>query len=246
MRKVIISAALTGGRPVMENEIRPITPDEIAADVVRCAKAGAAVCHIHAHDANGYGTPSLEIYREIDRKCRAAIKEAGIDVILNYTTSFGDGAQRWIPIEDCHPEICSYDSGTLNWSAGDPGLFLNSPDFLRNMGDVCVRTGVKPEIEIFNLNMIKWALRMHERGHLTDPLYFQIVLGTYGGMDATLENLEYLVSQLPKGSRFSVSGIGKDSVPMMLGALALGADGVRVGMEDNMYMSRGVPGPNVL
>ena len=244
MRKVIISAALTGGRKAEPGDIRPIQPDEIARDVVACAKAGAAACHIHAHNKEGLGTQDIEVFREIDTLCRKAIKEAGVDVMLNYTTSFGAGEARWAPVVEFHPEICSYDSGSLNWS--NDGLFLNSPSFLADLGDITVQTGVKAEIEIFNINTIKWALRMYERGHLKAPLHFQIVLGTYGGMDASVENLNFLVNKLPKDCTWSVSGIGKESVPMMMAGLALGANGVRVGLEDNMYMSRGVHATNVL
>ena len=242
MRKVFISAALTGGRMAQPDDKRPITPEQIAASVVACARAGAAVCHIHAHAQNGAGTHDIAVYREIDRACRAAIREAGVDVILNYTTSFGTGEQRWAPAEELKPELASYDAGTLNWSTD--GVFFNSPELLANLGDHLTAAGVKPEIEIFNINMIKWALRMHERGHLAAPLHFQIVLGTYGGMEATPENLDFLVRKLPKDCTFSVSGIGKDMLPMHLTALALGAQGIRVGMEDNMYMSRGVIGTN--
>ncbi len=245
MRKVIISAALTGGKAKEPGGIpRPFTPDEIAKEVVECAKAGAAICHIHAHDEAGKGTHDLDVWKAIDKACLAAIKEAGVDVILNYTTSYGTGEQRYAQLFACHPEIASYDVGTLNWT-GD-GVFMNTPKFLEELGKACIESHVKPEIEIFDAHMIKWAERFRDRGILKDPLHFQLVMNTYGGVDGTVENLTFLKSLLPKGSTYSVTGIGKTSVPMMLAAIAMGADGIRVGMEDNEMMDKGVPATNLL
>jgi uncharacterized protein (DUF849 family) len=135
------------------------------------------------------------------------------------------------------PEMCSYDAGTLNW-AGD-SIFVNSPKFLMELGKLTMDLGIKPEIEIFDTNMIKNAVRNQQRGFLADPLHFQFVMGTYGGMTATVDNLLFLRNMLPANATFSVSGIGAGSVPMMMAALALGADGIRVGLEDNVYYNAG-------
>ena len=104
---------------------------------------------------------------------------------------------------------------------------------------------VKPEIEVFDTHMIKSAIRFQQRGVLASPLHFQLVMGTYGGMDGTVDNLVYLRNMLPEGSTWSVTGIGPSSLPMLYAGLAMGADGIRVGLEDNLYMAKGVPSTNV-
>ena len=248
MNPVVISAALTGAGhmdPPGSNIARPITPEQIAADVVACAKAGAAICHIHTRDKNGTGTMDLERTTEVWNAIQAAIKEANIDVIINMTTSGGsnDDELRVAHLKALRPEMCSYDAGTINWTS--TGIFMNTPIFLTKLGKVTVEYGIKPEIEIFDTHMIKTALRYQKEGILAAPLHFQMVMGTYGGMEATVDNLLYLKNMLPEGCTYSVTGIGAGSVPMMMAALAMGADGIRVGMEDNIYMSKGVPATNV-
>ncbi len=249
MNPVVISAALTGAGhldPKEKNVARPITPEQIAADVVACAKAGAAICHIHTRDKNGVGTMDLERTTEVWDAIQAAVKESDIDVIINLTTSGGsnDDELRVAHLKALRPEMCSYDAGTINWTSNS--VFMNTPSFLTKLGKVTVEYGVKPEIEIFDTHMIKAALRYQEQGILAAPLHFQLVMGTYGGMDATMDNLLYLRNMLPAGCTYSVTGIGAGSVPMLMGALAMGADGIRVGMEDNIYMRKGVPATNLL
>lgn len=247
MNKVVISAALTGAITTQkESPSLPIKPEEIAADVVACAKAGAAICHIHVRDENGVGTMNIDRFSEAYEAIQAAVKEAGVDVILNLTTSGGvaGNEERMAHLKKLCPEMCSYDAGSLNW-AGDT-IFINSPTFLMDLGKVTMEYGIKPEVEVFDSSMIKNAVRNVQRGYLEDKLHFQFVLGTYGGMAATVENLMFLRSLLPSNSTYSVSGIGAGSVPMIMAALAVGADGIRVGLEDNVYMSKGVPATNVL
>lgn len=247
MKKVVVSAALTGAITTQkESPSLPIKPEEIAADVVACAKAGAAICHIHVRDENGVGTMNIDRFTEAYETIQEAVKEAGVDVILNLTTSGGiaGNEERMAHLKKLRPEMCSYDAGSLNW-AGDT-VFINSPTFLMDLGRVTMEYGIKPEVEVFDSSMIKNAVRNVQRGYLEDRLHFQFVLGTYGGMAATVENLMFLRSLLPANSTYSVSGIGAGSVPMIMAALAVGADGIRVGLEDNVYMSRGVPATNVL
>jgi len=240
---VVISAALTGSGHINAKGgqgNRPITPEAIAADVVACAKAGAAICHIHTRDENGRGTMDLARTTLVYETIQAAVKEAGVDVIINLTTSGGsnDDELRVAHLKALRPEMCSYDAGSINWT--NDGVFMNTPKFLKKLGQVTMEYAVKPEIEIFDTTMIKNAIRVYEQGCLAAPLHFQLVLGTYGGMDATVDNLLYLRNLLPEGCTYSVTGIGVGSVPMLMAALAMGADGIRVGLEDNLYMSKGV------
>ena len=248
MNPVVISAALTGGGHISSKgsqSARPITPEQIAADVVACAKAGAAICHIHTRDKNGVGTMDLERTTEVWNAIQTAVKEAGVDVIINLTTSGGsnDDDLRVAHLKALRPEMCSYDAGSINWA--NDGVFMNSPKFLMKLGQVTMDYAVKPEIEVFDSHMIKAAVRFCERGFLAWPLHFQLVMGTYGGMDGTVDNLLFLRNQLPAGCTYSVTGIGAASVPMLMTALAMGADGIRVGLEDNLYMSKGVLATNV-
>ncbi len=246
MKKIVLSVALTGAiTPKSKAPALPILPDEIAADAVRCVKAGAAICHLHARTPDGVGTMNVDIFREIYEKTRAALDAEGLDAIINLTTSGGKGTdeERVAHLKALRPEMCSYDAGTINW-AGD-GVFINSPQFLKMLGKLTMDLKIKPEIEIFDSHMIRTAARYGEEGFLQKPLHFQLVLGTYGGVEATVKNLARLKSKLPEGSTFSVTGCGAGSVPMLMAALAIGADGVRVGLEDNVYMSKGVPATNL-
>lgn len=245
--KTVISVALTGAITTQaESAALPITPEEIAADVVACAKAGAAIAHIHVRDKNGGGTMDTARFIETVGAVRNAIQAANVDIILNLTTSGAvcpDDELRMAHLKALRPEMCSYDAGSLNW-AGDE-VFINSPEFLAKLGRCTMEYQIKPEIEVFDTAMIKNAVRNVKRGLLADPLHFQFVLGTYGGMAGTVENLLFLHSMLPENATYSVSGIGAASVPMMMAALAIGADGIRVGLEDNVFMRKGVPATNV-
>lgn len=245
MRKVIITAAFTGSLPPRaENENKPMTPDEIAEEVVKCAEAGAAVCHIHARDAQGLPTKDIGIWREIDRKCRERMRAAGVDAILSYTTSVGTDEDRFAHCLELKPEMAAFEAGSLNWI--DDGLFINSPAFLKKMGKALTDAGIKPELGIFDAEMIKWCIRWEREGYLKAPLHFQLMMGTYGGADATVENLLFMKKLLPAGSTCSVTGIGRNSLPMIMTALAMGADGIRVGLEDNLFMDKGVQADNVM
>ena len=246
-KKIVLTVALTGGQTRKDRApALPLTPEEIAADVVACARAGAAICHIHVRDENMIGTMDLDVFTTVYNTIQKAIKEAGVDVIINLTTSGGAASddQRMAHLIKLQPEMCSYDAGSINWY--NDHIFINSPTFLKKLGTVTKTYKVKPEIEIFDTHMIKIATRYMNEGYLEGPLHFQFVLGTYGGMDATVENLVALKSHMPAESTFSVVGVGAASVPMMMAALAMGADGIRVGLEDNIYMSKGVPATNVM
>lgn len=245
MKKVIITCAINGGKPrAGENDHRPFTPKEIASEVVKCGKAGAAVCHIHAFDAEGKPSNDIAVWREIDRETRAAMKEAGVDMILDYATVGGTGAARYAHCLELRPEMATFPGGSLNWD-GDT-MFINSPPFLRNLGSAMMEAGIKPDIETFDGEMPKWAERFVAEGHLRKPLHFLLLLGMYGGADATVSNLLFLQRRLPAGSTYTVAGVGKDSLKMILSGLTMGADGVRCGMEDCREMDDGVPADNLM
>lgn len=245
--KLIICAALTGTvTPKEKSPYHPITPDEIAADVVACGKAGASVVHLHARDKNGMGTMDPDVFQEIFDKSTAALRENGLDMVINLTTSGGKTKtieEKVEHVRRIRPEIMSYDIGSFNWD--DHFVYANSPDFLRLAGKVGIEYGTKPEIEVFDSGHIRSAYTYLKEGLLQAPLHFDFVLGVGGAMDGTVRNLNYLVEMLPEGSTWGVTGIGKCHLPMMYAALALDCDMLRVGLEDNVYLSRGVKATNV-
>lgn len=247
MSKLIISAALTGAATTKEMAPNvPITPDEIAMDVVACALAGAAVVHIHVRDEDGVRSMQTEHFRAVYHAIKAATEKAKVDVLLNLTTSGAPNCTdelRVAHLKELQPDMCSFDAGTLNW--GNKSVFMNTPQFLEHLCGVTSEYKIKPEIEIFDGGMMSNAGYYAKKELLSTPLHFQFILGAVGGLEGTVRNLEFLHSRLPAGATFSVGGIGRAHMPMLLAALALGANGLRVGLEDNVYLKHGVVATNV-
>lgn len=246
MDKVIITAALTGAvTPKEKNPNIPLTPEEIAQDAYDAWRAGAAIVHLHMRNDEGIGCMDAEKFRKTIELIRA---RKDCDVIINCTSS-GDNtgtATDQTRMEHMKTlsgiEMGSYDAGSFNWMPG--GVFINSPQFLQELGDVYMNRGIKPEIEIFDSGMLTVTDYFVKQGHLPTPLHFQFCLGVLGGMPATVENLQYLVSKIPAGSTWSAFGVGKDHLPIMFAALALGGN-IRVGLEDNVWYKKGVHASNV-
>jgi len=246
-KKIIVTAALTGAvTPKELNPSIPLTPAEIAEDAYNCWKAGAAIVHLHMRDDAGEGTMDREKFAEAVRLIRA---HKDCDVIVNCTSSGSKipltSEQRMEHFKTI-PEIemGSYDAGTINWGCGL--VFDNNPQFLEMLGQCYIDHSVVPEIEIFDMGMLGNAKFYMKKNLLPTPAYFQFVLGVLGGMEATVENLQYLVSHLPAGSKWSAFGIGAGHLPIMFAALALGADGIRVGLEDNVIMGKDDNGQRIL
>lgn len=248
MNKLIISAALSGaGTSKAAAPTVPYHADEIAEQVVAVVKAGASVVHIHVRDDDGWPTMSTEKFTEAFLAIKKAVAAAGVDVIINLTTSGSSKIEandiRLAHLKALRPEMCSFDSGTFNWNCG--GVFVNTPDFLEELSACVVENDIKPEIEIFDNGMVGNALYYIKKHNIPTPCHFQFVLGVGGGADGTVKNLLFLKELLPEGATWSVTGIGKRHMEMMLAGLALGCDGLRVGLEDNLYLSRGVKATNV-
>ena len=229
MDKLIITAALSGAEVTREQQpALPITPEEIGLAAEECFHAGAAMVHVHARNPDGTPTQDKETYRQII----AAIQKR-CNVIVQVSTGGAVGmtpAERLAPVT-LQPEMATLSMGSVNFG-GD--VFVNHPAdmvvFLQSMQ----QHGVKPELEIFDSGMLSTALRWLQKGVLSGPQHFDLVLGIPGGMAGTPEALMYLKAQLPPGSTWTVAGIGAAQLP--LGALALVLGGhVRVGFEDNVY-----------
>jgi 3-keto-5-aminohexanoate cleavage enzyme len=237
MEKLIITAAITGSRIMRKIAPNiPITPEEIVQSAVECWEAGAAVVHIHVRDPEtGLGTQSLEIFKQVVEPLQEKT-----NLILCLTTSGIPGRnlpteERLAPLE-LKPELASFDAGSINLGNS---VFINSPEFLESAAKKMKDMGVKPELEIFDLGMIVTCLRMKNAGKLAEPFHFQFVLGTPWGAPATPESLLHLHRHIPENSTWSVIGIGKGHLPMSMMALIMGGH-IRVGMEDNIYYSKGV------
>jgi uncharacterized protein (DUF849 family) len=256
--KVIISCAVTGSitRPDQHPGL-PITPAQIADAAIEAAGAGAAVAHIHVRDPKT-GAPSmeLELYREVVER----IRKSGVDLIVNLTTGPGG---RFLPsgddprvaapgttlmapdkriahVVELRPEICSLDLNTMWFGTS---VVINTPQSVTAMALAAKAAGVKPELEVFDSGDIHLARRLLDGGVLERPPFFQVVLGAGNGFAPTPETLVYAKSLLPADAVWAAMGIGAMEFPIVAQACVLGGH-VRVGLEDNLYMSRGVLAPS--
>jgi uncharacterized protein (DUF849 family) len=255
---VIISCAVTGaGDTVGKHPAIPVTPKEIADAAIEAARAGAAVAHLHVRDPEtGKAARRPEHYREAVER----IRDSGIDVVINLTAGMGGdfffdpaepsragagsdlaGAEERVAhVEELRPEICTLDCGSLNF--GD-GLFMATADLLRDMAARIQKAGVKPEIECFELGHIWLAKDLIKRGLIDEPPMFQLCLGIPWGAEATTETMLTMRNHLPPGANWAAFAIGRMQMPFVAQAMLLGGN-VRVGLEDNIWLDRGVPASN--
>ncbi len=241
--KVIITAALTGAMTPKElNPAIPLTPEEIAEDAYNCWKAGAAVVHLHMRDEKGLGTMDKERFK----KTVDLIKQKrDCDVVINCTTSGDNRAgneERMAHLPYVMPEMASFDAGSFNWMPF--GIFDNSPQFLELLGLKMKELNIKPEYEIFDSGFMNIVNYYVKKGVLSEPGHYQFVLGVNGGMEASVKNLQFLYDLLPEEATWSAFGLGKQHLPIMYATLALGGH-IRVGLEDNVYYSKGRLATNV-
>lgn len=232
---VIITAALVGAELTRENTPHlPLTPDEIAAEARAAFEAGAAMVHLHARDADGLPTQNVEDYRKIIEAVRARVPEIVIQVSTGGAVSM-NAEERLQPLA-LQPEMASLTTGTVNFGEE---VFHNNMPMVREFAKAMQARGIHPELEIFDTGMIPAAMRLLKDGLLNEPLHFNFVLGVPGGAAGTLKNLMHMVESIPQESTWTVSGIGAAQLPLTTAAILLGGN-VRVGLEDNIYYSRGV------
>lgn len=240
MDKLIVTVAVCGSNPTRErNPNLPHTPAEIAAEALRAWRAGAAVAHIHVRDPeNGHPAFAKELFAEVLERIRSES-----DMLVNLTTSGFNiegpdvGTKRLEPVS-LQPDICSLDVGSLNFRGGR--VFENPPAWVDDAARAMRAAGVKPEIEVFDLGHIRQAKDMIERGLVADPPYFQLCLGIPWGVEATVESLLEMKRRLPEAAVWSALAPGARQLPLTTHALLMGGH-IRVGFEDNLYLSRGVP-----
>ncbi len=258
--KVIITCALTGaGDTVNKHPAIPVTPTQIAAAAVEAAKAGATVVHCHVRDPDtGKGSRDPALYREV----MARIRDSGVDIIVNLTAGMGGDLEigagetplafgpatdlvgplaRLVHVEELLPDICTLDCGTLNFGDGDT-IYVSTPAALRAGAKRITELGVKAELEIFDTGHLWFANQMIKEGLLRDPL-FQLCLGIPWGAPADTTTMKAMVDNLPSGATWAGFGIGRMQMPMAAQAVLLGGH-VRVGLEDNLWLDKGVPASN--
>ena len=259
---VFITAAITGAGATTDKSAHvPVTPAQIAASAIEAAKAGAAVAHIHVRNPEtGAATRDPALYREVVER----IREADTDVIINLTAGMGGdlvlgGPEHPLPLDMRYtdmagaeervahvtqllPEICTLDCGSMNFAEGDY-VMTNTPGMLRAMARRVQALGVRPEIEVFDAGHLVLAKQLIAEGLIDDPVMIQLCLGIpYGAPDDPL-TLMSLVHNLPTGCVFSAFSIGRHQLPYVAMA-ALAGGNVRVGLEDNIYLSRGQKATN--
>jgi 3-keto-5-aminohexanoate cleavage enzyme len=241
MEKLIITVGVTGSRiSRRQTPYIPITPEEIAQSGIEAWRAGASVLHIHVRDPKtGLGTQEVSLFKEVVDRIRSET-----DAVLCLTTSGIPGrnlpiAERLQPLT-LKPELASFDAGSMNMGES---VFLNPPEFLDALARETLSSGIKPELEVFEAGMVETCIRYAGKGLLKPPLHFQFVLGTPGGMAATPKSLLHLSEIVPPGSTWSVIGIGASQLPLAVIAMAMGGH-ARVGLEDNIYLSKGVLAKN--
>ncbi|MCL2124610.1 MAG: 3-keto-5-aminohexanoate cleavage protein [Oscillospiraceae bacterium] len=252
--KVMIQVCVCGAGTKKENAPTvPYTAEEIAEQTIACAKAGASIVHIHVRENKevdgkmeiGYKSMSLDMFTQAVERIREESIKAGVDIIINLTTSGGEyeDFKRLQHLGALRPEMCSFDPNTLNWN--NAYIFENHPRFLNYLGQEVVKYDIKPEFEIFDTGHIDSAMFYVEKHGIPKPAHLQFIMGVGGSMPGTADGLAFMVGKMPKDSSWSVSGIGRTHMAMMLAGLALGCDGLRVGLEDNIYYSRGVIATNL-
>lgn len=258
--EVVLTCAVTGaGDTTGKSKHVPVTPEEIANSAIEAARAGASAVHLHVRDPKtGKGSRDPKLFKEtVDR-----VRGSGVDVVINLTAGMGGDwtpakdnwampgpgtdmigpDERLAHVKECLPEICSLDCGTLNFG-NDDTIYISTPPILRRMATLTKEWGVKPELEVFDLGHIRFAKAMYAEGLLADPPMFQLCLGIPWGADQTVEIMAAMKQQLPPGASWASFGISRMQMPMVAAAVALGGN-VRVGLEDNLFLDRGVLATN--
>lgn len=234
MQKAILTAAIVGAETTREqNPNLPITAEEIGIEAERCREAGAAIIHLHVREADGRPSQSRELFERAIAEIRRRT-----DVIVQTSTGGAVGMsvdERAQPLL-ARPEMASLNCGTINF--GDD-VFENSLPLMRDMARRIRDAGVTPELELYEFGHLDNALLLEKEGLLERPFHVQFVLGVRGAMQPSEERVRLLISELPEGSTWGVAGIGRHQLPMAQLALRLGGN-IRVGLEDNIYVSRGV------
>jgi uncharacterized protein (DUF849 family) len=260
-REVFITCAVTGSGGTQDRSPHvPRSPAEIAESAIEAARAGAAVVHCHVRDPET-GTPRRDtaLYREVTDR----IRESEVDVVLNLTAGMGgdmvfgpteqplplqDGtdmagaAERLRHIAECLPELCTLDCGTMNFAEADY-VMTNTPGMLRAMGGMMTELGVRPEIEAFDTGHLWFAKQLVKEGVLKGPALVQLCMGVPWGAPDDLNTFMAMVNNVPEDWYWSAFSLGRNQMPFVAASVLAGGN-VRVGLEDNLFLDKGVLATN--
>jgi uncharacterized protein (DUF849 family) len=261
-REVFITCAVTGSGATQDRSHHvPRSPEQIADSAIAAAKAGAAVVHCHVRDPKT-GAPSrdLGMFREVTDR----IRESDTDVVLNLTAGMGGdmvfggvenpmdmneagtdmagATERMAHITECLPEICTLDCGTMNFAEADY-VMTNTPGMLVAMGGMMTELGVKPEIEAFDTGHLWYAKELVKQGVLDSPALVQLCMGVRWGAPDDLNTFMAMVNNVPDDWTFSGFGLGRNQMAYVAASVLAGGN-VRVGLEDNLWLDKGVLAEN--
>jgi uncharacterized protein (DUF849 family) len=252
-----ITCAVTGaGDTAGKSPHVPVTGEQIALSAIEAAEAGAAVVHIHVRDPEtGKGARDPQLYKDVvDR-----IRSSGVDVVLNLTAGMGGdlvlggdeapfppsedsdvagATERLAHVELLMPEMCTLDCGSMNFGSGGDNVVINSPKVLRTMAKQVQELGVRPELEVFDTGHLVQVKELIRDGLLDDPVVVQLCMGIAYGAPDDPGTFMAMVNQLPPGAVFSAFSLSRMQLPFAAMAVLAGGN-VRVGLEDNLYLSRG-------
>ena len=258
---VFITCAITGSGSTQDRSAEvPRSPEQIANSAIAAAKAGAAVVHCHVRDPEtGVASRDPKLYRELTDR----IRDSKTDVVLNLTagmggdmvfgppsaplplqdgTDMGSAESRMEPIAECLPEICTLDCGTMNFAEADY-VMTNTPGMLREMGSMMTALGVKAEIEAFDTGHLWFAKQLVNEGILESPALIQLCMGIPWGAPNDLNTFMAMVNNIPSDWNWSSFSIGRDQMPYVAASVLAGGN-VRVGLEDNLWLEKGVLATN--
>ena len=261
-RDVFITCAITGaGDTVGRSDKVPVTPAQIADAVVEAARAGAAIAHVHVRDPNT-GQPAREkkLYSQVVERVRAS----KVDVVLNLTAGMGgdlvlgdpdhplplvaastdlaSAEERLAHVRELTPEICTLDCGSMNFGEGDY-VMTNTPAMLKAMAAIVQQLKVRPEIEVFDTGQLLLAKWLHAQGVIDEPVMVQLCMGVPWGAPDDIPTFMSMVNNLPTGWVFSTFSISRNQLPYVGLAIAAGGN-IRVGLEDNIWLDKGVLASN--
>ena len=260
-REVFITCAVTGSGSTQDrSQFVPRSPKDIANSAINAAKAGAAIVHCHVRDPEtGKPSRNLAYYREVTDR----IRNSDVDVVLNLTAGMGGdivfgGTERPLPVAEgtdmigaeervahiveCLPEICTLDCGTMNFAEADY-VMTNTPGMLQAMGSIMTEAGVKPEIEAFDTGHLWYAKQLVEDGIIEEDVLVQLCMGVPWGAPDDLNTFMAMVNNVPKNWTFSAFSLGRNQMPYVAAAILAGGN-VRVGLEDNLWLKKGVLAKN--
>lgn len=233
-KKLIINVALTGNFSTKTaNPNVPVTPEEIAQDAGKCYEAGATFFHLHAREDDGNPSCRKELFEEILSKVRKKCPEA----VLCVTTSgrvFKTFEQRSAVLDidgELKPDFASLSLGSMNFPTEES---VNSPQMIEKLSGKMMQRGIRPELEVFETGMLNYGTFLFRKGHIKEPLYFNLFFGLLGTMPGRMVDICHQAQSLPEGSVWGAAGGGRFQLPVNLSAMLMGGH-IRVGLEDNLY-----------